>query len=258
MEGKLKEEILKLSEGFDNELFNLYIDKIDENSSYYILLASLIFNQNDADMQLRKKQLKLALALFEEGLLKTTQNIKNCDKYDKITSQNNIRIASEYLLAAYLEEEYLPTFLCDIKNRFTDIIPNNNKKALALINSYFAYDALLDILYIIFNYQGVFKKRDLNKTKEGIMALVDKSVTTLEYSDTLSIIAGELITKKEDYKYINTLCDFVIRVGGSEKAFYFKAYVKKDSDEFNTYIEKYIDACKEKNIDILDPFEIIK
>ena len=257
MENKVKEEILKLRDGFDNELFKLYIDKLEENSTYYVLLSKMLLNQKEENEYLRKKQVKATLMLLDEGLSKTLQSLNTCDKYEKITYQNDLKIISEYLISAYLDEAYLPTYLHDVSKSFEGQVAKNNKKALTYLDSYFKDVALFNVLYIIFNYQGTFKKKDLKKVKEGILALKSKTIETDEYNDTLSIIAGELITKGEDNKYVDILCDFVERSGGSEKALYFKAYIKKESDEFNAYIEKYIEMCKNKNIDILDPFEII-
>ena len=258
MENKVKEEILKLRDGFDNELFKLYIDKLEENSTYYVLLSKMLLNQKEENEYLRKKQVKATLMLLDEGLSKTLQSLNTCDKYEKITYQNDLKIISEYLISAYLDEAYLPTYLHDVSKSFEGQVAKNNKKALTYLDSYFKDVALFNVLYIIFNYQGTFKKKDLKKVKEGILALKSKTIETDEYNDTLSIIAGELITKGEDNKYADILCSFVERSGGSEKALYFKAYIKKESDEFNAYIEKYIEMCKNKNTDVLDPFEIIK
>ena len=257
MENKIKEEILRLSEGFDNELFKLYLSKLEDNSSYYVLLAKMLLNQKEEDVTLRKKQIKVALILLEEDLSNTSKLMKASDKYQQISYLNDLRITSEYLLSAYLEEEYLPTYLKDVALIFSSNVKKNNKKILSIIDEYYKYDALLDTLYIIFNYQGTFKKKDLAKTKAGILALDSKEINIDQYNDTLSIIAGELITKGEDYKYVDILCDFVERSGGCEKAIYFKAYIKKDSDEFEELINRYIEACKKKEIDVLDPFEII-
>ena len=256
-----KEEIINLAKGFDNELFKLYANLIDNSSTNYILLAkSLIELGKEEDEKIRRKQINLAVDIFEQGIEVAKECLKNADKYESITYLNDIKIAYNYLFAIFFEEKYLTEDQIRISNLTINYKKKSNNKALLYLDDAYQYVNDACILYIVFNYDKELVKRNLDKVKQGIDAIdLNKKYNLLNKEDELSIMAGELITAKEDLKYANKLCDLILKCDyNNEKACYFKAYCVKDSNEFNEYIELYKKLCLIKNVAVLDPFEIIK
>ena len=263
MEKKIldKEEIIKLCKGFDNELLKLYANMIDNSSTNYILLAkSLISMGNTDDEKIRKKQINLAIDVFEQGIEVAKESLKNADKFKRITYLNDIKIGYDYLFAIFFEDKYLTEDQKKISDLTINYKRKSNNKAISYLEDAYQYVPDACILYIILNYNNELFKRNIEKVKNGIDAIdLDKKYNILDNSEYLSILAGELITAKEDLKYPKLLCDLILKYDyNNEKACYFKAYCVKDSDEFNEYIELYKKLCMIKNVAILDPFELIK
>lgn len=259
-----KEDILKLAIGVDNELFKLYVRMIDEGSSNYILAAcALITNGNIntkiIDDKKRKKQIKIAITLFEKGIEIAKEKINNLPLLEQVTYKNDLKIAYEYLLSFYFESKYLPKSLIKYKEYVNNLNIENTAKAMECLDDAFAYVNDANIMYIIYNYEGILRHQNINNVLKGIDNLkLDIKYDIEDIEDKLSIIAGELITKKIDFKYASKLCDVIINCKNDAiKAYYFKAYTL-EGEEKEKYLEKYISLCNSKNIKVLDPFEIIK
>ena len=77
----------------------------------------------------------------------------------------------------------------------------------------------------------------------------------------LIIVGGSLNESRYDKDLEDSLklCDFIINNDiNNEKAYYFKAYINKDKEDFDNLISTYKQICVYKHIESLDPLEIIE
>ncbi len=260
-----KEEILNLALGVDNALFRLYINMLDDNSTNYILAAiSLIkdgaINEKIIDDKKRKKQIKIATILLEEGINVASSNLDSADKFKKIEIKNDLKMAYSYLLALYGNIDDLAEDLKPIKEYVKDCNLESKSRYQKYIDEGYKYVSFVNVLYILSVYNGQISKYNVEKIADAIKYLNENEKTNIEKdSDTLSIIAGELITNDKDLNDSLKLCNFIINNDlNNEKAYYFKAYIKKDEEEFAYLISTYKQICAYKHIELLDPLEIIK
>ena len=260
-----KEEILKLALGVDNSLFRLYINLLDDSSSNYILAALALIkdgaiNAGIIDDAKRKKQIKIATMLLEEGINIASNSLNEADKFKRIELKNDLKMAYSYLLAIYGQDSDLNEELLSLKEYVKDCNLESKARYQKYISEGYKYLSFVNVLYILNVYNGQITRYNVEKIADAIKYLdLKEEVDIKNISDQLSIIAGELITNDKDLDDSLKLCDFIINNDmNNEKAYYFKAYINKDKEGFDDLIATYKQICVYKHIELLDPLEIIK
>lgn len=260
-----KEEILKLALGVDNSLFRLYINLLDDSSTNYILAAIALIkdggiNEKIIDEAKRKKQIKIATMLLEEAINIAGNAYNDADKFKKIELKNDLKKAYSYLIAIYGQDSDLNEEILPLKEYTKDANLESKARYQKYISEGYKYLSFIDVLYILNIYNGQITRYNVEKIADAIKYLdLKEKVNIDKVSDQLSIIAGELITNDKDLEDSLKLCDFIINNDiNNEKAYYFKAYINKDKEDFDNLISTYKQICVYKHIELLDPLEIIE
>lgn len=256
-----KEEIIKNAAGAYNQLFELYLNNLDDSSNNIYLAKALInygnIDENKMESQTRLKQIRIACALLEQAISLSKENIKKKDYILEVTSKNNLKIAYEYLVSFYLDIDLLPNCLKENKKYLKDIKFGNNKKGFQLLEEGYNYSPNLKLLYLILLYDQVFQKQNINKITQVLESLdIEENYQLTEYAYKLGVISGELLIKDGNKKLINKLLEVGLKLDSDiENLYYFKAIVDELKKE--EYIKKYLSICESKQLEVLDPFDII-